>query len=73
MKLTAQDLLGHKVIDGIIDEPVGGAHRSPATVMDETGDIIEDAIRALSNLGPDELRRQRQDKYLAMGRVEGTA
>ncbi len=73
MKLTAQDLIDLKVIDGIIDEPIGGAHRSPATVMDETGDTIEDALRALSNLSPDELRRQRQDKFLAIGRVEGVA
>jgi len=73
MKLTAQDLLEHKVIDGIIDEPIGGAHRSPLTVMDETGDTIEEAIKAMTGLSPQDLKRQRQDKYLAIGRVEGTA
>jgi len=73
MKLTAQDLLEHKIIDGIIDEPVGGAHRGPGSVMDEAGDVIEDALKELSGLNAAELRRQRQDKFLAMGRIEGTA
>jgi len=73
MKLTAQDLLEHKIIDGIIAEPIGGAHRNPLAVMDETGDVIEDALKSMSNMGAAELKRQRQDKFLAMGRVEGTA
>jgi len=69
----AQDLLEHKIIDGIIDEPIGGAHRNPLAVMDEAGDTIEDAIKSMSNMDAAELKRQRQDKFLAMGRVEGTA
>ncbi len=73
MKLTAQDLLEHKIIDGIIDEPIGGAHRGPGHVMDEAGDAIEEALVELSELSADELRRQRQDKFLAMGRIDGTA
>jgi len=73
MKLTAQDLLELKIIDGIVDEPIGGAHRAPGHVMDEAGDVIEEALKELSDLSPDELRRQRQDKFLAMGRIEGSA
>ncbi len=73
MKLTAQDLLEHNIIDLIIPEPIGGAHRGREAVMDAAGDAAIEALQSLSGLSADELRRQRQDKYLAMGRVAGTA
>ena len=73
LKLTAQDLLQHGIIDGIIDEPIGGAHRAPAELMDEAGDKIEEAIKSLDGMSPEALRTQRQDKFLAMGRIEGAA
>jgi len=73
MKLTAQDLLENQIIDGIIEEPVGGAHRNPVAVMDKAGDTIEEALKAMAGHSPQDLRRRRQDKFLAMGRVEGTA
>ncbi len=73
MKLTAQDLLAHKIIDGIIEEPVGGAHRNPVALMDLAGDTIEEALKGLDGHTPQDLRRRRQDKFLAMGRIEGTA
>jgi acetyl-CoA carboxylase carboxyl transferase subunit alpha len=68
MKITAQDLKTLGVIDVIISEPVGGAHRDPALVFRRTGDSIAKAFSDLSGLGPEGVRRQRHDKYLAIGR-----
>ncbi len=70
MKITAQDLLELRVIDGIIPEPMGGAHRDPDQAMDAVGDAIERSLRDLSSHGPDELKRMRRDKYLQIGRLE---
>ena len=70
MKITAQDLLGIKVIDGIIPEPVGGAHRAPERAIQAAGDTIERALAELSEFPPDELKRLRREKYLQMGRLE---
>jgi acetyl-CoA carboxylase carboxyl transferase subunit alpha len=68
LRITAQDLLELKVIDGIVPEPPGGAHRAPAPVIDAVGETIARAFNEMHNLSPDELRRQRRDKYLAIGR-----
>jgi acetyl-CoA carboxylase carboxyl transferase subunit alpha len=68
MRITAQDLEKFGVIDRIIEEPVGGAHRSPDEAIKAAGDAIEDALSALDNLPPEEIRRQRREKYLAIGR-----
>src|SRR5712672_4398828 len=70
MKITAQDLLELKVIDGIIPEPVGGAHRGAEKAIDAAGDTIEQALRELSEFAPDELRRLRREKFLQIGRLE---
>jgi acetyl-CoA carboxylase carboxyl transferase subunit alpha len=67
MKITAQDLLELNVIDGIVPEPVGGAHRAPESAIMGTGDAIETALRDLDAFGPEELRRKRREKYLAIG------
>lgn len=71
LKLTAQDLAGLGVIDAIIPEPVGGAHRSREEAMSTVGDQIGRALAELSHLSPDEVRRQRREKYLAIGRDLG--
>jgi acetyl-CoA carboxylase carboxyl transferase subunit alpha len=68
MKITAEDLQRLGVIDRIIGEPVGGAHREPATTIRATGDAIADALGQLDNLPPEEVRRQRREKFLAIGR-----
>jgi acetyl-CoA carboxylase carboxyl transferase subunit alpha len=68
MKITAQDLLRLGVIDAIIPEPVGGAQRHREESIDATGDAIEAALSDLVPLSRDEIRRQRRDKYLAIGR-----
>jgi acetyl-CoA carboxylase carboxyl transferase subunit alpha len=68
MKITAQDLKALGVIDAIIPEPVGGAHRDTALVFRRTGDIVARAINELSRMDADAVRRQRHDKFLAIGR-----
>lgn len=72
MRITAQDLIDLKIIDAIIPEPVGGAHRAPQTAIDAAGDQIERALVELTPLGPDELRRQRREKFLSIGTSAGT-
>jgi acetyl-CoA carboxylase carboxyl transferase subunit alpha len=68
MKITAQDLLKFGIIDGIVSEPAGGAHRDPSAAIAATGRAIAEALRSLQGLSPDELRNARADKFLAMGR-----
>lgn len=69
MKITAQDLRQLGVIDGIIEEPVGGAHRARETVIDRTGTAIEAALADLAEKNPDEIRKHRREKFLAIGRT----
>ncbi|WP_417687678.1 acetyl-CoA carboxylase carboxyltransferase subunit alpha [Roseibium sp.] len=69
MKITAQDLLQLGVIDGIVEEPVGGAHRARETVIDRAGNSIEAALKDLEGKSADELRKHRREKFLAIGRT----
>ncbi len=68
MKVTAIDLKKLEVIDEVIPEPMGGAHRAPDETIDAVGKVVSQAIGDLSQLDPDTLRRRRQDKFLAMGK-----
>ncbi len=68
MKITAQDLLRFGVIDRIVSEPAGGAHRAPAEAIAKAGHAMSSALADLSNLTPEQLRSQRADKFLAIGR-----
>jgi len=68
LRITAQDLLDLKVIDGIVREPPGGAHRAPHETIEAVGDTIARALHEMEGVAPDDLRKQRQEKYLAMGR-----
>ena len=69
MKVTAQDLKGLGVIDMIVPEPLGGAHRDPAKAIATLGDAIEQTLASLVALDPAALRRDRREKFLAMGRL----
>ncbi|WP_150495198.1 acetyl-CoA carboxylase carboxyltransferase subunit alpha [Roseibium aquae] len=69
MKITAQDLLQFGIIDGIVDEPVGGAHRGRETVINQAGDMIETHLKAMAGLSVEEIRHQRREKFLAIGRT----
>ena len=68
MKITAPDLETLGVIDGIIKEPVGGAHRAPLEAIVETGNAIAAAFKDLEDLDRDHIRAQRHEKYLQIGR-----
>ncbi len=69
MKLTAQHLLELNVIDEIIPEPLGGAHREPNKSIEQAGDAIEQALDGMAGWTPDELREDRRKKFLALGRL----
>jgi acetyl-CoA carboxylase carboxyl transferase subunit alpha len=68
MKITAEDLIKVKVVDRIIEEPVGGAHSDPALAMSRVGDAIEEELKALMPLSPDQLRTQRAERFYAISR-----
>ncbi len=68
MRITAQDLLRLKVIDMIISEPVGGAHRAPEAAIQSAGDAIAHALSDLAGMSPEQLRENRAEKFLAIGR-----
>jgi acetyl-CoA carboxylase carboxyl transferase subunit alpha len=67
MRITAQDLKRLGIIDDIIAEPVGGAHRGREEAMTATGDAVARALDHLNELSADDLRDQRRDKFLAIG------
>ncbi len=68
MKITAQDLKRLGVIDEIIPEPKGGAHRGREDAIQATGDAIARAFKAFEGVSGDVLRTQRREKFLAIGR-----
>jgi acetyl-CoA carboxylase carboxyl transferase subunit alpha len=67
MRVTAADLKQLGVIDRIVEEPVGGAHRDPAEAMATLGEAIGEELDALAQASGDELRAQRRAKYLSIG------
>jgi acetyl-CoA carboxylase carboxyl transferase subunit alpha len=68
LKLTAEDLKQLGIIDEIVPEPLGGAHRSRAEMATRLGETLEAALAKFDNLSGDEIRRQRREKFLEMGR-----
>ncbi len=68
MKITAQDLLRFGIIDTIIPEPTGGAHRGHDEIVTATGNAVEESLREMSALGREAIRMARTEKFLAMGR-----
>ena len=68
MGITAPDLMRHKIVDGIVKEPVGGAHRDPQRAMASAAKALDAALRDLEVLTPVELKRQRRDRFYAIGR-----
>jgi acetyl-CoA carboxylase carboxyl transferase subunit alpha len=69
MKITAQDLIKLKIVDRIVEEPAGGAHSDPAAAIQAVGDAVEDELKSLMKLTPDQLIRQREERFLAIGRM----
>jgi acetyl-CoA carboxylase carboxyl transferase subunit alpha len=71
MKITAEDMMRFGVIDQIIAEPVGGAHREPGAAIATAGNAIATAFDELRDLDRETVRRQRREKFLAIGRTFG--
>jgi acetyl-CoA carboxylase carboxyl transferase subunit alpha len=69
LKITAQDLLGMKIVDRIIPEPPGGAHSDPAATFKAVGDAIEQELVALEDLSSEALKAARSDRFYAIGRA----
>jgi acetyl-CoA carboxylase carboxyl transferase subunit alpha len=67
MRLTAQDLHELGVVDEIVPEPLGGAHRAPDKAIAAVGDALERALEPLLVLSGAELRHRRRQKFLGMG------
>jgi acetyl-CoA carboxylase carboxyl transferase subunit alpha len=70
LKMTAQDLERLGVIDGIVPEPLGGAHRDPAAALTALGKAMGTALDDLAKRDGGQLRAERRDKFLAMGATE---
>jgi acetyl-CoA carboxylase carboxyl transferase subunit alpha len=68
MKITAEDLMRFGVIDEIVPEPVGGAHRDPVAAIAATGAAVSNALMELGSLDRDAVRKQRRQKFLNIGR-----
>ncbi len=68
MRITAQDLFDLKVIDGVIPEPMGGAHRGKEAVIDAAGDIITASLRSMKDIDGETLKQERRQKFLEIGR-----
>jgi acetyl-CoA carboxylase carboxyl transferase subunit alpha len=68
MKITAQDLLKFGIIDRIVSEPTGGAHRDHGAVIARAGDALSSALSELGGLSADDIVDRRAEKFLAIGR-----
>jgi acetyl-CoA carboxylase carboxyl transferase subunit alpha len=68
MKITARDLERLGVVDKVIEEPPGGAHRHPESTIAAVGEAIAASFDAVRDYPPDEIRTRRQQKFLAIGR-----
>ena len=68
MKITAQDMVRFGVINSVVAEPTGGAHRDPQAAIALTGEAIADALSELQGLDREAVRKHRRDKFLTMGR-----
>jgi acetyl-CoA carboxylase carboxyl transferase subunit alpha len=70
LRITAQDLAGLHLIDGIVDEPLGGAHREPAVAVAAVGEAVGKAFDALAGMDGAAIRAHRREKFLKMGTAE---
>jgi acetyl-CoA carboxylase carboxyl transferase subunit alpha len=69
MKITSADMSRLGIIDGVVTEPTGGAHRDPAAAIAAASQAINKALGELKGLSRDTVRRQRREKFLAIGRT----
>ncbi len=69
LRLKANDLLKLGVIDGIIPEPLGGAHRNPSEIFESVSQALEESLQSLLRYPPAALKKMRQEKYITIGSV----
>ncbi len=69
MKITGPDLMDLKIVDRLIPEPIGGAHADREAALTSVGDVLTDELGKLSSLSPEQLRKQRSDRFYAIGRL----
>ena len=72
MRITAESCLDFKIIDAIVKEPVGGAHRAPEQAIAAVGAAVAKALDGFDGMDGDALRRQRRDRFMAIGRFGET-
>ncbi|WP_333592165.1 acetyl-CoA carboxylase carboxyltransferase subunit alpha [Brevundimonas sp.] len=70
MKITGPDLMELKIVDRLIEEPIGGAHADREAAIANVGDVLAEELEALSGLTPDQQRRVRADRFYAIGRLD---
>ena len=68
LKITAQDLEALGIIEGIVKEPLGGAHRDPEATIEAVGAVIADHLDRLGEMDGDEVRARRRQRFLDIGR-----
>ena len=73
MKLSSKDLLDLQIIDEVILEPTGGAHRDRDLILDNVRNSIRKNLETFENMNKDEILMQRKDKFLSIGRSKGFA
>ncbi|MDA8017428.1 MAG: acetyl-CoA carboxylase carboxyltransferase subunit alpha [Thermoanaerobaculia bacterium] len=71
LRLTAPDLLDLGVVDGVIDEPLGGAHVDVPTTCARVGDVLHQTLEELAQMSPSQLVEDRHAKFRALGEIEG--
>ena len=69
MKMTAQDLLGMKIIDAIVPEPMGGAHRQREEMIRRVSEVLESELKNLIARDGGALKTSRREKFLSMGKM----
>jgi acetyl-CoA carboxylase carboxyl transferase subunit alpha len=67
MRITATDLQQLGIVDRIVPEPVGGAHRTPGDAIESLGSALVEELEALAPLSRDQVRAERRAKYMAIG------
>jgi acetyl-CoA carboxylase carboxyl transferase subunit alpha len=72
LKLTARDLLEQKVVDRVITEPVGGGHNDPEGTISRVREVLVEELAQLVRLAPEELLRQRRERFRQLGSVQET-
>jgi acetyl-CoA carboxylase carboxyl transferase subunit alpha len=71
LKLTARDLKLHGIVDEVLPEPLGGAHKEPKTAIRDVGDALDRVISGLSAAGPEDLIEARHERYRRIGAYVG--